>query len=159
MHPTDTDPLDIHPGPAANLTLDWDLVACNAQWRAIFTGLCAGENLLQWLFSSPHARQLPEWRSTARHMLLWYVDGQLSNGGNGHALAALRPLATTNRAIRSLLTDTDAAEVEIVFSQGAAIEVPDPGTGSVTSYRFDPISLVESGPVAYYTIQGTACEA
>ncbi|MFI5783616.1 hypothetical protein [Nocardia sp. NPDC051570] len=158
-HPTDIGPLDAHPGPAAGLTLDWDLLACNEQWRAIFTGLRTGENLLEWLFASPHARQFPEWRRTARHMLLWYVDAQLQHGGDGRALARLRPLATTNRAVRSLLGDTDADEVEVVFSEGAPLEVPDPETGAVTIYRFDPIALIESEPVPYYAIQGSVCEA
>ncbi|MCM6773844.1 hypothetical protein NDR87_10225 [Nocardia sp. CDC159] len=162
-HPTDTELLVAHPGPAATLTLDWDLVACNEEWAAVFTGLRTGDNLLEWLFTSPDARRLPEWRTTARHMLLWYVDGQLRNGGEGHALAALRPLATTSRAIRSLLADTDEAEVEVVFAEGAPVEVPDPETGDVRTYRFGPESLTRFDPATAreatigYTMRGTMC--
>ncbi|MGY2119397.1 MmyB family transcriptional regulator [Nocardia gipuzkoensis] len=155
--------IDLFQGPAANLTLDWDVAVCNRWWSHVFTGLQPGMNLIEWLFLDPVAQQMPDWDHTARQFLLWYLDAQERDGGSKRALQLLVSCAAGNPALKPLLVDADPTEVRRVWTEPAPIVATDPETGLEATFRFQvnsPIGLdprtLQKRPTAYYTMLGVA---
>ncbi|MEW1734360.1 hypothetical protein AB0346_00210 [Nocardia beijingensis] len=155
--------VEVFGGPAANLTLDWDVAVCNRWWSQVFTGLRPGMNLIEWVFLDPAAQRIPNWSDIARQLLLWYLDAQERDSGTKRAFQLLCSCAAENPALKPLLVDADPAEITRVWTQPAALVATDPETGLDTTFRFqvhspvgfDPQTL-QKLPTAYYTMLGVA---
>ncbi|MFI9507332.1 hypothetical protein [Nocardia sp. NPDC052566] len=141
MH--DSRDIDARSGPAANLTLDWDVVITNTAWPQVFAGLEPGGNLIQWVCLHPRAVQMPHWRRTARQLLLWYLAGIRRHGSNGRAAAILHSCAAENPAVTPLLIDPDPAELDRAWTDTVPITTTD------AAGRHDVYEFQVSTPVAF----------
>ncbi|MFD8249721.1 hypothetical protein [Nocardia sp. NPDC059691] len=155
--------IEVFGGPAANLTLDWDVAVCNSQWSRVFTGLRTGMNLIEWLFLDPAAQRMPNWGQAARQFLLWYLDAQERDSGTRRAFQLLCSCAAENPALKPLLQDPDPEELTRIWNEPAPMVATDPATGLETTFRFriqspvgfDPQTL-QRRSTAYYTMLGIA---
>ncbi|WP_433717118.1 hypothetical protein ACQP2U_42735 (plasmid) [Nocardia sp. CA-084685] len=137
-------------GPAANLTMDWDVIVFNKRWQSAFTELTSGVNVIQWTFCHPAAREsFLDWDTAAQGLLTWWVAGISKRGESERTRSIARTCVAVNPSFERMW---DAFETEALDRY---LKVELPGAESApTKLLFGLTTQVTTVAPDYCTLAG-----